>query len=240
MSTPFQNRLVGTVIVAAAAIIFLPDLLNGKKITHEERFAAIPAAPSTDNIGKIKKFPEQKFTKLPNEKIYDEVAQDDQLFSASSDDNTTLKIDVADKAKEFKPVTTDKTPALNEKSKLKTKTPPSKDANNNASTLKAKTKTVAKKTPAPKANVSATDELNYAWVIQLGSFREQHNVDNLINTLQKNGYAAFTKPIKTRHGKLIKVFVGPELSKASLEKQLAKLKKLTKMQGKIARFKPAQ
>mgnify|MGYP000249854740 CR=1 FL=1 len=38
MSTPFQNRLVGTIIVAAVAIIVLPDLLDGNKKTFQDEF----------------------------------------------------------------------------------------------------------------------------------------------------------------------------------------------------------
>ena len=53
MSTPFQNRLVGTIIVAAAVVIFLPDVLDGKKNTNQTDFEAIPKAPNF--TGKIEK-----------------------------------------------------------------------------------------------------------------------------------------------------------------------------------------
>ena len=58
--------------------------------------------------------------------------------------------------------------------------------------------------------------------------------------LKDNGYTAFTKPIKTKSGTLIKVIIGPELVKSSLEKKIPALKKLTGVQGKIARFYPAK
>ena len=77
---------------------------------------------------------------------------------------------------------------------------------------------------------------NEAWVIQLGSFRHKNNVDDLVAKLKKNGYVAFTKPIKTKNGTLTKVFVGPELIKSSLEKKIPLLKQLTNVQGKVARF----
>ena len=77
-------------------------------------------------------------------------------------------------------------------------------------------------------------------MIQLGSFRHQNNVDELVNKLKKEGYTAFTKPIKTKSGNLTKVFIGPELIKSSLEEKLPALKKLTNVQGKVARFYPAK
>ena len=66
------------------------------------------------------------------------------------------------------------------------------------------------------------------------------NVAQLLLKLKDNGYTAFTKPIKTKNGTLIKVFIGPELIKSSLSKKIPALKKLTNVEGKIARFSPTK
>jgi len=58
--------------------------------------------------------------------------------------------------------------------------------------------------------------------------------------LKKNGYTVYTKPIKTKNGTLTKVFIGPELRKKILENKLPLLKKLTNVQGKVARFNPTK
>lgn len=50
MATTFQNRLVGTIILAAVGIIFLPDLLDGSKITYREETASIPLRPPLDPV----------------------------------------------------------------------------------------------------------------------------------------------------------------------------------------------
>ena len=50
MSTPFQNRLVGTIIVAAVAIIVLPDLLDGNKKTFQDEFEQIPPPPQVEFV----------------------------------------------------------------------------------------------------------------------------------------------------------------------------------------------
>ncbi|MCH1930738.1 SPOR domain-containing protein [Shewanella sp. A25] len=47
MSSQFHNRLVGTVVLAALGVIFLPDVLDGKKELKEEQFAEIPLRPAT-------------------------------------------------------------------------------------------------------------------------------------------------------------------------------------------------
>src|SRR5690554_2468438 len=45
MATPFQKRLVGTVILVALGVIFLPDLLSGKKPNEPEEAVSIPLRP---------------------------------------------------------------------------------------------------------------------------------------------------------------------------------------------------
>jgi DedD protein len=74
------------------------------------------------------------------------------------------------------------------------------------------------------------------WVVQLGSFRHQKNVQELLNRLDKAGYRAFSRPVKTNSGTLTKVFVGPDLQKANLENALSHLKELTQLQGRVTPF----
>ena len=201
MSTPFQNRLVGTIIVAAVAIIVLPDVLDGDKKTYQDNFETIPATPQVDFPKANKKFPEEKLAKLPQQSTFDEVALDDaDVISAEN--------------------------ALNEKGV-------------NVSTLENEKRfSPAKPSPIKKSPSKAVPE--QAWAIQLGSFRHQNNVDDLVNKLKTAGFTAFTKPIQTKTGKLTKVFVGPELIKSSLEEKLPALKSLTNVQGKVARFYPTK
>ena len=46
MTSSFQHRLVGTIILVAVGIIFLPDLLDGQKVAYRENTASIPLRPS--------------------------------------------------------------------------------------------------------------------------------------------------------------------------------------------------
>ena len=222
MSTPFQNRLVGTIIVAAVVIIFLPDVLDGKKKSNQADFDAIPKAPTF--TGKITKktFPEEKLVVKENPVIFTEQAKDEQLLTRkepnlSNPTNETDKIN-ADKAK-VTPATKTKKIVANSTSNTK---------NNSAIE-----KPILGQQPAKAIN-------NEAWVIHLGSFKHKSNVAELVAKLKRHGYTVFTKPIQTKQGTLTKVFVGPELIKASLTKKLTSLKKLTNVQGKVARFYPTK
>ena len=65
-----------------------------------------------------------------------------------------------------------------------------------------------------------------AWVIQLGSFSQADNARALRDRLRKQGYAAFDERLTGPDGKsTTRVRIGPELDRAALERQLAKLRK---------------
>jgi len=92
LSTPFQNRLVGTIIVAAVVIIFLPDVLDGEKKAHQTDFEAIPNAPVFSGKLTNKTFPEDKLTAKTEQPIIDEKAQDELFLRSSEIDTDTLKV----------------------------------------------------------------------------------------------------------------------------------------------------
>lgn len=75
-----------------------------------------------------------------------------------------------------------------------------------------------------------------AWTIQLGAFQNAKNINQLLKKLHKAGFQAHTIPTQVIDGKLTRVFVGPDVSKSKLEKQLPQLKRLTKLQGKLLPF----
>lgn len=48
MSSPLQNRIVGSIILLALAVIILPELLDGKPVEEREAFVAMPLQPEVD------------------------------------------------------------------------------------------------------------------------------------------------------------------------------------------------
>ena len=96
MSTPFQNRLVGTIIVAAVVIIFLPDVLDGEKKSHQDDFEAIPKAEVFTGKLTNKPFPEEKLVRqktavISNEKAVDEVVLDKPVTKSTKQVNQEVK-----------------------------------------------------------------------------------------------------------------------------------------------------
>lgn len=210
MSTPFQNRLVGTIIVAAIIVIFLPDILDGKKNSNKAEFESIPQTPVFQGKLTDRKFPTDKLESraepsLSNETALDEVVAENDISPENS-------------AKE----------AINTSIEQETSTAKISPAKQDEEIVEK----VATSALPEKA------EVKQAWVIHLGSFKHKQNVAQLLAKLKDNGYTAFTRPIKTKQGTLTKVFIGPELIKSSLTKKLPALKKLTNTQGKVAPFEP--
>lgn len=232
MSTPFQNRLVGTIIVAAAVIIFLPNLLDGKKKSNQTEFDQIPQTPAFTGKMNTKPFPEQKLVTKDKTTVLNEQAQDDLLKidnTAQTSKQSSSKVNIQageNLATQTNVKTTKVTPATKVKKIVAS-------ASLKAKSQLAITKPVLGQQPPKSVNKEA-------WVIQLGSFKHKSNVAELVAKLKRNGYTAFTKPIKTKQGPLTKVFVGPELIKVTLMKKIPALKKLTNVQGKVARFYPTK
>ncbi|GAB3520206.1 SPOR domain-containing protein [Photobacterium alginatilyticum] len=71
MASKFQSRLVGTIILVAIGVIFLPDLFDGKKQHYQEQFASIPLQPEIGEEGEFEVIPEPEFAEvgLPPEPV---------------------------------------------------------------------------------------------------------------------------------------------------------------------------
>ncbi|MEI6894745.1 MAG: SPOR domain-containing protein [Colwellia sp.] len=84
MSTPFQNRLVGTVIVSAIIIIFLPDVLDGDKKSYQADFEAIPKAEMFSGQLTDKPFPNDRLTRPKITPVLNEEALDEVFINAAA------------------------------------------------------------------------------------------------------------------------------------------------------------
>ncbi|MAD04766.1 SPOR domain-containing protein [Pseudoalteromonas shioyasakiensis] len=213
MNAGFINRLVGTTIVVVAAIVFIPNILDGEKVHYKEGFKAIPERPEFTTID-LQEAIDNKVSSAeqPSQiSVEDIQANDTELVT-----NETQQIDDAPKMVEAstdEPVITKAEPkvVVQEPAKPIAKTP--------------------EPTRKPEENLT-----QMAYVIQLGSFSHAPNVKSLQEKLKANGFKTFTRPVKTPNGTLTKVFVGPSLSKKELESKLTELKQLTKLNGKVTQF----
>ncbi|MFD2632468.1 SPOR domain-containing protein [Idiomarina piscisalsi] len=181
LASPLQNRLVGTLILVALAVIIIPEVLDGKKEQPVDPIETIPLKPKSEEAL-------QKPNALSDELVAEPVEEEPQL------EDTEVTAESAE------PIAEDKR-------------------------LKA----------PPREPVEAEID-GKAWVIQLGAFSKEDSVRKLVEQLRDRGYAAYSE--KSASGKITRLLVGPDTSEAELQKQLAPLKELTGLDGKIMTYKP--
>jgi DedD protein len=206
LSSALQNRLVGTAIVVAIAVIFLPDLLDGKQQSKRNLFVELPQKPAMNTVK-----PPTPFNTRRVEVISEQAVDEDPISNLSPEkksESRTVDFKVPDVYQVSEPVSV--AADIKRASSLEQQTVVEHDVE--------------------RLLASA------GWVVQLGSFRHQKNVKELLNLLEKAGYRAFSRPVKTNSGTLTKVFVGPDLQKVNLDNALSYLKELTDLQGRVTPF----
>ncbi|MGR5143818.1 SPOR domain-containing protein [Photobacterium sp. DNB23_23_1] len=98
MASKFQSRLVGTIILVAIGVIFLPDLFDGKKQHYQEQFASIPLQPETTAEVEYETIPAPEFAEvdLPPEPVtvvIDEPKSEEVTAEAIEAVNQPLKVE---------------------------------------------------------------------------------------------------------------------------------------------------
>ncbi len=109
MTTTFTNRLVGSAILVIAAVVFLPDLLDGQKQVRKDDFKAVPERP--------------EFAEVAGQQVFTEdqhLADRDKAMTPPTETTQDLPVDTEFKTQEFAsttaggPVSTDPEPSADE------------------------------------------------------------------------------------------------------------------------------
>jgi DedD protein len=256
LSSQFHNRLVGTVVLVALGVIFLPDILDGKKDRQEEQFSEIPLRPT---VIEQQKADDDMFEVLSAEDAAalngTEVALAEMPVNADNEKSAVapvievakqdVKKDVKPDVKKAEPKPETKPEAKKEPPKATVKTEPAKKADAKATTV-AKAEKPKAETPKASAakedavKVVSRDSLKSGFTLQLGSFNNATNVKALVAQLRKSGFKAYTIPENPKDGVLTKVFVGPDVSEAKLKKVQVEVENLTRLKGWIVPFNPLE
>ena len=98
MTSALKNRLVGTIIIVALAVIFLPDFLDGKKQTNREPFASVPANPPIKPIVEPEPFPSERVARaaVPEVEVEEAEALDDVYESQEKAELQASKLQASD------------------------------------------------------------------------------------------------------------------------------------------------
>jgi len=245
MTSALQNRLVGTIIVVALIVIFVPEFLDGEKRTSQRDFVDVPPVSKLVEVENTEDFDQEKLESqvpqspvLTNDKAIDDPSESDASIVDIQSQSNVLPGAQEELEKQVNVAKDDiETSQIEQQAQQKIEAQAkvvAEDVSTEPKSIKPEVKQANKK--QDEDTLSQIDVKDSGWVVQLGSFRHEKNVKELLRTLNDAGYRTYTRPVVTSAGKLTKVFVGPELEKQMLEHALSHLQEITKLKGKITPF----
>lgn len=264
MASKFQNRLVGTVILVALVVIFLPDLLDGHKLAQkEEAFAKIPLRPELEpakpalQVSAAGSLPadhlaSQQQASAAQQWQVEEVADPMTLAGQGSGAQpaTTPAAPVqsqpnAQPKPQPKPEVVAKKPV--DPPKPAPKPTPTKPvevakaptpAKPQAGQIKSLDDLIESKMNQPTTPAPAAAPAQGSWILQLGAFKNVDSVNALVSKLRAAGYSAHTSPRTPVQGQLNRVFIGPDVSKAKLQGMQGRISQMTGLSGSVVSYNP--
>ncbi|TNH96929.1 cell division protein DedD [Aeromonas sobria] len=261
MASKFQNRLVGTVILVALVVIFLPDLLDGHKLAQkEEAFAKIPLRPDLEPAKPALQV--SAATSLPAEHLasqqqasaaqqwqVEEVA-DPMTLAGQGQGNSAAQPVTPTVKPQPKPDVVAKKPVEQPKPAPKPvpKPVPAKPvevakapapAKSQAGQIKSLDDLIESKMTQPtKPAPAAAAPAQGSWILQLGAFKNVDSVNALVGKLRAAGYSAHTSPRTPVQGQINRVFIGPDVSKEKLQGIQGRVSQMTGLSGSVVAYNP--
>lgn len=247
MASKFQNRLVGTVILVALVVIFLPDMLDGQKIAQkDESFATIPLRPELEpakpalQVSAASTLPEQHAASQQQaaeaeqwqvEEVPDTVTLGQSSTAAPVAETQTKAVAPAVVAKQPEPK-----PAVKPEPKPAAK--PAVKPESKPASQAGQIKTMDDLLQSKQLVAKAPEPAQGSWILQLGAFRNKDSVNALVGKLRAAGYSAHTVPRTPVQGQINRVFIGPDVSRAKLQGIQSKVSQLTGLSGSVVAYNP--
>lgn len=240
MTSAFKNRLIGSSILIIAAIVFLPDLLDGQKQVVKDEFKAIPQRPEFATVQQEQVFTKQQLAEKQQELLATPV--NEAAADAGLPENSFAQVTAGAPGSE---ASADSAAMLAQSvdgasaEPVPTENPLAPVPVTDSATQTATTAPVTEKPVEPKGNPALNET---AWIVRVGSFSKVDNATALVAKLKEAGFTTFTRSTTNAQGQsMVSVVVGPELKKERLEQKLPQLQQLTGTAGlKLTAFKPIE
>ena len=207
-----KERLVGAIVVMAAAIIVIPEIIWRPREQPPTKSAA-PEGPLKTYTIDLSRPPGSAGPTQP-------AAQESTPPPPEVVATPTAPVQTTQVNPEVPPGTTP--PASGEQDEPKpAETNPIREPRNVASAPS----TAPARPAAPLASVPSAPT-SRGWAVQLGSFSKESTAQKLATDLKAGGYDAFVMPVKSGADTLYRVRVGPMAERSVAEVSLRKLKAL--------------
>ncbi len=209
MEERLKQRLVGAMVLAALAVIFVPMLLDG---VQEGDFADGDTAisPKTAERYAVESASSEPVAPLAIVEVQGETASPaSQPAGTSVPGGPPVPQPVRDKAMALQPAEVKPAPT--------------------AVTAPAPAQEPTKKESGAGKGLSA-------WVVQVGSFSREDYALALRDELRAAGYTVFIERVRQPAGDVFRVRIGPEIERARADALRARLEKEKKLQGIVQQY----
>ncbi|MBX2857994.1 MAG: SPOR domain-containing protein [Cellvibrionaceae bacterium] len=235
MDDGVKQRIVGSFVLLALLVIFLPVFFDRERIAPVDRETQIPLLPELEaSEAEIQEI-EMDLTKDTNDSASSAGALQKKTLQKSPPAKSPATpppkprpLKTATKAAEPKKVVAVAAKPL-------PTMPPDKS-------VPVKKMFTPKDTPAPaEPYVKPSLDKNgvpQSWVLQVGSFRFEDHAKQMRDNLVKMGYRAFVRGVDTANGRMTRVFVGPKLDKSRLLEAQKVVEERYQLKGILVRFEP--
>lgn len=249
MTAVLTNRLIGTAILIVAAVVFLPDLLDGRKQVSKDDFKVIPERPEFAEVAQPAVFSQDQHQAAQTAAMAPPTDNTPALdLPAANDAIVTSEPAGSDISAQQSGAATDPEPTVRDAvavTEPATATPPAhnQSANVEAASLAAAPLPAEKPAVEVQQPVKVEKPLTQAaYVVKVGSFSKEQNANTLVSKLKAAGYNAFTRKIVNSQGNtMVSVLVGPDLKKDKLEAKLAELQQLAQVAKlKVSSYQPIE
>lgn len=242
-----RRRLVGAIVLALAAAVFVPMLLESEpKPLGEDVSVKIPPVDDAKFVNKLndkaKPAPPKAEAKAPEPRVEDkpDAAKPDAAPPAKSEPVPAMDAPKPEPAKAEPPKAEAKSesrpepkaePRVEPKGDAKVETksepkaePPKDVAKADAAADPKGDAKAAAAAPKNGAGNGAAHEVASGFSVQLAAFSDNYGANALSNKLKKLGYPAYTEPLQTSRGTLYRVRVGPFATREAAGTSRDKLK----------------
>lgn len=220
MNQNTRQRIIGTVVLAVAAIVLLPAIFDGEGSYQAPLQTQIPETPQRPEPART--MPERPVITADSDAI--------RIRPETQSDPASTNADQTD-------------PALTDTEATTV------SANDDSPQAEVAVSPVSSSEPPSSAPVTAAAGdsrdvtaaldprgLPEAWSVRLGSFSSQTNATNLVARLQGDGHRAYTRRLDSSQGPLTAVFVGPLVDRAAAQTLLEQLRQNYQLSGLVVRY----
>lgn len=210
MQQSTKQRIVGTVVLLALALIFLPIIFDGQGSYQTPISSRIPDPPVVPVLAEP----------IPTRPV----------IIADSLEEPEVEVEAADQEETEQPDSNEAVAGVDTGSPAITPDGVGVDEDNGVEVVTSQ--------PAFSREVPqlGSDGLPEGWSVRLGSFSDSDNAANLLRRLQEAGYRAYTRIIPSDRGDLTGVFVGPWVDRIQVNEYQRELQTQFQLAGIVVPY----